>query len=87
VNYIYVQRCLSTAIAMANLCGPVVTRLKTGKLARSPSFEELSSTSHLRARCGPLYHRVLVFCITSAMFENFEHFTIYVLSYVIQELL
>jgi hypothetical protein len=50
VDYIYVWRCLSTVVAVANLCGPVVTRLKTMKSTRSPTFEELSRTSHLRAR-------------------------------------
>jgi alpha-beta hydrolase superfamily lysophospholipase len=68
VDYICVQRCLSTVVAVASLCGPMVTHLKIGKTARSPSFEELPRTSRHRARCGPLYHRVLVFCITSAFF-------------------
>jgi hypothetical protein len=34
---------------VANLFGPVVTRLKTGKSAGSPVFEELPRTSHHRA--------------------------------------
>jgi hypothetical protein len=68
VDYICVQRRLSIVVAVANLCGPMMTRLMTGKSAGSPSFEELSRTSHHRARCGPLYHRVLVFCIPSALF-------------------
>jgi hypothetical protein len=55
VNYIYVQRWLSTMVAVANLCGTVMTRLKTGKSAGSPSFEELPRTSHLRARYESLY--------------------------------
>jgi hypothetical protein len=68
VDYICVQRYLSTMVAMANLCGPMVTRLKTGKSARSPSFEKLLRTSHHRARYGSLYRRVLVFCITFILF-------------------
>jgi hypothetical protein len=63
-----VQRCLGIVVAVANLCGPIVTCLKTGKSSRSPSFEELPSTSHHRARYSALYHRVLVFCIASALF-------------------
>jgi hypothetical protein len=55
VNYICVQRCLSTMIVVVNSCGQMVTRLKTGKSTRSPSFEELSRTLHHRAQCGPLY--------------------------------
>jgi hypothetical protein len=42
-------------IAVKNLYGPMATRLKTGKSARSPNFEELSRTSHRRAQCEPLY--------------------------------
>jgi hypothetical protein len=57
-------------VAVVNLCGPMVTCLKTGKSAGSPSFEELPRTSHHRARCGPLYHRVLVFCNDSACFKT-----------------
>jgi hypothetical protein len=67
-NYICVQRCLSTVVAVANLCGPMVTCLKTGKSAESQCFEELSRTPHHKARCGTLYRRVLVFCIASALF-------------------
>jgi hypothetical protein len=66
-------------IVVTNLCGPMVIGLKTRKSAGSLSFEELLRNSHHRARCGPLYHRVLVFCITSALFSNIEHFIIYVL--------
>jgi hypothetical protein len=55
VDYICVQRCLSTVVTVANLCGPVATHLKTRKSAGSPSFEELSRSSHHRARYGPLY--------------------------------
>jgi hypothetical protein len=68
VDYICVQRCLCTVVVAANLCGP----------ARSPSFKELQRTSHHRARCMPLYRRVLVFCIASALFWNIKHFIIYV---------
>jgi hypothetical protein len=42
-------------VVVANLCGPVVTCLKTEKSAGSPCFEELSMTLHHRARCGLLY--------------------------------
>jgi hypothetical protein len=62
-----VQKCLSTVVAVVNLCGPVATRLRTGKLVGSPSFEELPRTSHHRAQCGLMYHRVVAFCIASAM--------------------
>jgi hypothetical protein len=55
VHYICVQRCLSIVVTVVNLCGPMVTHLKTGKSAESPSFEELSRTSHHRAQCGPSY--------------------------------
>jgi hypothetical protein len=55
MDYICLQRCLSTVVIVANLYGPVATHLKTKKSAGSPIFEELSSTSHHRARCGPLY--------------------------------
>jgi hypothetical protein len=55
VDYICLQRCLSTVVAVINLCGPVATRLKTRKSTRSPNFEVLPRTSHHRARCGPLY--------------------------------
>jgi hypothetical protein len=59
---------MSIVVAMANLCGPVVTRLKTEKSAGNPSFEELPRTSHHMARCSPLYHCVLVFYNDSACF-------------------
>jgi hypothetical protein len=68
MDYICLQRCLSIVVAVVNLCGPMVTRLRTGKSAGSPNFEELLKTSHHRARCRPLYHRVLVFCTAFAMF-------------------
>jgi hypothetical protein len=50
-----VQRRLNTVVVVANSCGPMATRLKTGKSTGSPSFEDLLRTSHHRARCGPLY--------------------------------
>jgi hypothetical protein len=68
VDYISVQTCLSTVVAVENLCGLVATRLRTGKSVGNPSFEELPRTSHHIAWYGPLYHRVLGFCTTSAMF-------------------
>jgi hypothetical protein len=61
-------KCLSNAGVVVSLCGPVATRLRTGKSARSPSSEELLKTSHLRAQCRLLYRRVPVFCNASAMF-------------------
>jgi hypothetical protein len=64
----YMQRCLNTVDVVASLYGPATIHLRTRKSAGSPSFEDLSRTSHLRARCGPMYHQVLVFCITSAIF-------------------
>jgi hypothetical protein len=54
-----VQRCLSTVVAVANLCGPMVIRLKTGKLAGSPSFKELPRTSHHRAMYVMYYASML----------------------------
>jgi hypothetical protein len=63
VDHICFQRCLSIMVTVANLCGPMVTHLKTGKLAESPSFEELPMTSHHRARCEPFIRRVLVFVV------------------------
>jgi hypothetical protein len=80
------QRWLSTAVAVASLCGPVATRLRTGKSTESPSSKELSRTSHLRARCGPLYRRVLVFCIASTMFKT-PNTSLSMYSDVIQELI
>jgi hypothetical protein len=61
-----VQRYLNTVDVVASLYDPAVTRLRTGKSAGSPNLEELLGTSHLRARCEPLYHQVLVFFIASA---------------------
>jgi hypothetical protein len=52
MDYICLQKCLSTVV---NLCGLMATRLKTRKSARSPSFEELPMTSYHKVRCGPLY--------------------------------
>jgi hypothetical protein len=63
-----VQRCLSTVVAVTNLCDPMVTCLKNGKSVGSLNFEELLRTSHHRARCEPLYCEVLLFCIASALF-------------------
>jgi hypothetical protein len=81
-----VQRCLSTMDVVPNLCGPVVTRLRTEKSAGSPSFEELSRTSHHRVRCGPLYRRVLVFYNASACFKT-SNTSLSKYSDVIQELM
>jgi hypothetical protein len=55
VDHFLLQKCLSTVVAVASLCGTATTCLRTGKSAGSPSSEERSRTSHLRARCGPLY--------------------------------
>jgi hypothetical protein len=49
-----------------------------GKSTGSLSSEELSGTSHLSARCGPLYRRVLSFVLLSLCL-NFKHFRICVL--------
>jgi hypothetical protein len=68
VDYICVQRCLSTVSTVANLCGSMATRLKIEKSTGSPSFEELPRTLQHRARYGRLYHQVLVFCIASDLF-------------------
>jgi hypothetical protein len=67
VDYIYVQRCLSTMVIVVNLCGPIATRLKTGKSAGSPSFEELPRTSYHRARCGLLYPSSASLCSSSPL--------------------
>jgi hypothetical protein len=50
-----VQRCLNTVDDVANLHGPAMTHLRTGKSAGSSSFEELPRTLHHRAQCEPLY--------------------------------
>jgi hypothetical protein len=63
-----VQICLSTVVAVANLCDPVATHLRTGKLAGNPSFEDLPRTSHHKARCEPLYPLSASLCIAFAMF-------------------
>jgi hypothetical protein len=49
MDYFCVQRCLSIAVAVTNLCDPVMTHLRTGKSVGSPSFKELPRTSHHRA--------------------------------------
>jgi hypothetical protein len=49
VDYFCVQRCMSIAVAVANLYDPVMTHLRTGKSAGSPSFKELPRTLHHRA--------------------------------------
>jgi hypothetical protein len=64
--------------AVISLCGPMATHRRIGKSAGSLSSEELSRTSHLRARCGPLYHRVPSF-VSLPLCLKFEHFRIYVL--------
>jgi hypothetical protein len=74
----WLQKCLSTVVGVACLCGPVATHRRTGKSAGGPSSKELSRTSHLRALCGPLYHRVPSF-ISLPLCLNFEHFMICVL--------
>jgi hypothetical protein len=59
----------------ASLCGPVATHRRIEKSPGSLSSEELSRTSHLRARCGPLYRRVPSF-VSLPLYLNFEHFMI-----------
>jgi hypothetical protein len=51
---------------------------RIGRSAGSLSSEEMLRTSHLRARCGPLYHRVPSF-VSLPLCLNFEHFMICVL--------
>jgi hypothetical protein len=63
---------------VASLCGPMVTHRRIGKSGGSLSSEELLRTSHLRARCWPLYHRVLSF-VSLPLCLNFKHFMICVL--------
>jgi hypothetical protein len=43
----WMQKCLSTMVAVACLCGPVATHRRTRKLAGGLSSEELSRTLHL----------------------------------------
>jgi hypothetical protein len=74
----WLQKCLSTVGTVASSCGLVVTHQRTGKSAGGPSSEELSRTSHLRARCGPLYHRVSSL-VSLPLCLNVEHFMICVL--------
>jgi hypothetical protein len=87
LDHFYLQRCLSIAVAVANLCGPAVTRPRTGKSAGSPSLEELPRTSHLRTRCETVYHRVLVFCIAFTMCFKTLNTSLSMYSVVIQELM
>jgi hypothetical protein len=75
----WLQKCLSTADAVTSSCGPVATHRRTGKSGRGPSSEERSKTSHLMARCKPLYRQVLFF-VSFSLCLNFKHFIIYVLS-------
>jgi ABC-type arginine/histidine transport system permease subunit len=86
VNYISVQKCLNIVVVVVNLCGSMATRLKTANSVRSPSFEELPRTLHHRARCGPLYRRVLVFYNASACFKTLNT-SLSMYSYIIQELM
>jgi hypothetical protein len=86
VDFYLLQRCLSIVVAVTNLCGPVMTHLRTRKSAMSPSFEELLRTSYHRARCGPLYHQVVASCISSAMFKT-SNTSLSKYSDVIQELM
>jgi hypothetical protein len=72
------QICLSTTGVVTSSCGPVATHRRTGKSAGVLSSEELSMTLHLRARCGPLYHRVSSF-VSLPLCLNFEHFMICIL--------
>jgi hypothetical protein len=58
VDLSWLQKCLSTVSVVASLCSPVVTHRRTRKSDGGPSSEEMSRTSHLRARCGPFYRRV-----------------------------
>jgi hypothetical protein len=51
---------------------------RIGRSAGSLSSDELSRTSHLRTRCGPLYHRVSSF-VSLPLCLNYEHFMICVL--------
>jgi hypothetical protein len=74
----WLQKCQSIVGAVISLCGQMATHRRIEKSAVSLSSEELSRTSHLRARCGPLYHRVPSF-VSLPPCLNFEHFRIYVL--------
>jgi hypothetical protein len=64
--------------ATTHLCGPMVTHWRIGNSAGSLSSEELARTSHLRARCGPLYRSVPSF-VSLPPCLNFEHVMICVL--------
>jgi hypothetical protein len=72
------QKYLSTAGAVVSSCDPVVTQRRARKSVEGSSSEELSRTSHLRARCSPLYRRVPSF-VSLPLCLNFEHFMIHVL--------
>jgi hypothetical protein len=74
-------------VIVANLCGPVVTRLKTGKSAGSPSFEELPRTLHHRARCRPLYLSSASLCSSLPLCFKTSNTSLSMYSYVIQELI
>jgi hypothetical protein len=74
----WLQKCRSTIGAATSLCGPMVTHQRTGKSAESLSSKELLRTSHLRARCGPLYSQVSSFELHPPSL-NFKHVMICVL--------
>jgi hypothetical protein len=82
-----VQRCLNIVDAVESLCGLAATRLRTGKPAGSPCLEELPMTLCLRDRCGPLYRRMLIFCIASAICFKTLNTSLSMYSDVIPELM
>jgi hypothetical protein len=82
-----VQRCLGIVVAVTNLCGPVVTRLKIGKSVESLNFEELPRTSYHRARCGPLYPSSASLCGSLSLCFKTSNTSLPMYSIVIQELI
>jgi hypothetical protein len=75
VDYMCVQRSQSTVVVVASLFSPMASPI-SGRQLGIRSCEEPPRTSHHRARCGPLYHRLLVFWFRFCYVFNFEHFII-----------
>jgi hypothetical protein len=74
-------------VVVTNLCGPVATHLKTGKSIGSLSCEELSRTSHHRARCRPLYPLSASVCSSLPLCFKTSNTSLSMYSHVIEELM
>jgi hypothetical protein len=87
VAHICLQRCLSTVVTVASLCGSVVTHLKTEKPAGSASFKELPRTLHHRAQCEPLYPSSASLCSLLPLCFKTLNTSLSMYSFVIRELM